>query len=181
MLHPSYSELIDVLNSDSDNDNQITSRYTIVIAAAKRARQLVDGAQKVTKYSGNDKAVSIAVNEMSEGKIKVKMNAQAQQENREAAANAEAFEKKAEEKISLSLNFDHFDDDEELDDYDDFVEEEEIKSEDSKLIMDLRLADDFDDDIDGDSFDEEALDDDSFDEEAFEDEDEFDDEDSYDD
>ena len=41
MLHPSYSELMNILNEQNEDlDNQITSRYTIVIAAAKRARQI---------------------------------------------------------------------------------------------------------------------------------------------
>jgi len=68
MLHPSYAELTDVLNRESNVDNKITSRYTIVIAAAKRARQLIDGAEPQT-YVPTDKAVSIAVNEMYAGKI----------------------------------------------------------------------------------------------------------------
>lgn len=181
MLHPSYSELIDVLNSDSDNDNQVTSRYTIVIAAAKRARQLVDGAQKVTKYSGNDKAVSIAVNEMAESKIKVKMNAQAQQENRDSLANDEIFKNKADEKVSLSLNFDNFDDNDELDDYDDFADEEEIKLDDSRHTMDLSLEDDIDDELDDDSFDDDSEDEDDYKDDAFDNEDSYDDDDDYDD
>jgi len=71
MLHPSYAELTEVLNRDSESDNRITSRYTIVIAASKRARQIIDGAQPMT-YAPTDKAVSIAVNEMYAGKIKVR-------------------------------------------------------------------------------------------------------------
>jgi len=47
---------------------KVDSRYTLVVAAAKRARQLTDGSHKLTKYS-SDKPVSIAINEISEGKI----------------------------------------------------------------------------------------------------------------
>ena len=36
MLRPSYSDLLEVLNKDADTENVIGSRYTIVIAAAKR-------------------------------------------------------------------------------------------------------------------------------------------------
>ena len=43
MLRPSYSDLLDVITRDAE-DETIGSRYTIVIAAAKRARQLVDNA-----------------------------------------------------------------------------------------------------------------------------------------
>ena len=72
MLRPSYSELMELLNDDRDLDNQITSRYTIVIAAAKRARQIVGGATLVQNPSGNsDKAVSVAVNELESGLVKL--------------------------------------------------------------------------------------------------------------
>jgi DNA-directed RNA polymerase omega subunit len=48
--------------------SKITSRYTIVLAAAKRARQIIDGANPLT-YAPTDRAVSIAVKEMLEGKL----------------------------------------------------------------------------------------------------------------
>lgn len=70
MLHPSYSELMTTLNETNEVDTKITSRYTIVIAAAKRARQLIDGAEPLS-YAKVDKSVSIAVNEMREGKLKI--------------------------------------------------------------------------------------------------------------
>ena len=43
MLHPSYSDLINVVNSEVEPGEQpvVQSRYSIVIAAAKRARQLI--------------------------------------------------------------------------------------------------------------------------------------------
>ena len=69
MLHPSYSDLLEVINKD--NDDSIASRYTIVIATAKRARQLVDGAKPLADNIKIDKPVSIAVNELYEGKIKI--------------------------------------------------------------------------------------------------------------
>ncbi|MFV0504434.1 MAG: DNA-directed RNA polymerase subunit omega [Lachnospirales bacterium] len=68
MLRPSYSELMDVLNNESHLSNTITSRYTIVIAAAKRARQIIDGSEPLTKVY-NHKALSMAVNEMNENKL----------------------------------------------------------------------------------------------------------------
>jgi len=72
MLRPSYSELMDILNDDRDLDSEITSRYTIVIAAAKRARQIVGGASyEVDQANKTDKAVSIAVEELESGLIKL--------------------------------------------------------------------------------------------------------------
>jgi len=73
MLHPSYSELMDIFNNDEgDSNNKVTSRYTIVIAAARRARQLIDGATPAGGLQPSDKAVSLAVREMQNRKIKIK-------------------------------------------------------------------------------------------------------------
>ena len=45
MLHPSYTDLIDVVNSDIEPGEQpvVQSRYSIVIAASRRARQIIGG------------------------------------------------------------------------------------------------------------------------------------------
>ncbi len=73
MLRPSYTELMDVINDSNNVDNKITSRYTIVNAVSKRARQLIDGSAPLT-YAPTDKAVSIAVNEIFQDRIQVKLN-----------------------------------------------------------------------------------------------------------
>ena len=46
MIHPSYVELMKVVNNDVaiGEEPVVNSRYSIVIASAKRARQLIDGA-----------------------------------------------------------------------------------------------------------------------------------------
>jgi DNA-directed RNA polymerase subunit omega len=71
MLNPSYGSLIEVLNKDADVDQKITSRYSIVIAAAKRARQIVGGAAYDDLGLDTDKAVSIAINEIYQGYVKI--------------------------------------------------------------------------------------------------------------
>ena len=46
MLHPSYVELMKVVNKNSDEIGEepvVNSRYSIVCATAKRARQIIDG------------------------------------------------------------------------------------------------------------------------------------------
>ena len=45
MLHPSYTDLINAVNSGAESENEpvVQSRYSIVIATAKRARQLIGG------------------------------------------------------------------------------------------------------------------------------------------
>ena len=44
------------------------SRYTLVVTAAKRARQLTDGAEPLTRFR-SDKTVTLAVHEIAEGKV----------------------------------------------------------------------------------------------------------------
>jgi DNA-directed RNA polymerase subunit omega len=63
---------MDSINENKLVDSKVTSRYTIVLAAAKRARQIIDGAHPLT-YAPTDQAVSIAVKEMSEGKLMIKV------------------------------------------------------------------------------------------------------------
>ncbi len=71
MLRPSYTDLLEVM-SQHTKDITLGSRYTIVIAAAKRARQLVDHAEPLVYDTKVDKPVSIAVNELYQGKITVR-------------------------------------------------------------------------------------------------------------
>ena len=71
MIHPSYTELLDVLSGQEDLDNSMLSRYTIIIAAAKRARQIVDGSEPLISNIKVDIPVSIAVNELYDSKIKI--------------------------------------------------------------------------------------------------------------
>lgn len=70
MLRPSYAELMSILNKESEDKDVITSRYTIVIAAAKRARQLIDGDLAMVNEK-RGKPVSTAVEELRFNKIKV--------------------------------------------------------------------------------------------------------------
>jgi len=62
--------LLNEANEGNEVDNEITSRYTIVMAVAKRARQIISG-EEALATADTDKAVSIAVAEMSQGKLKV--------------------------------------------------------------------------------------------------------------
>ena len=74
MLRPSYTDLLDQINKGAEGENVVGSRYTIVIAAAKRARQLIDHAEPLTDKVEIDRPVSIAVNELYEGKIVIKQD-----------------------------------------------------------------------------------------------------------
>lgn len=72
MIHPSYSDLMQVVNSEVEPGEQplVQSRYSIVLATAKRARQIIDGDEPLAKASVN-KPLSIAVEELHQGKVKI--------------------------------------------------------------------------------------------------------------
>ena len=74
MLHPSYTDLMNIANSEVEQGEQpvVNSRYSIVLATAKRARQII------ARQSKDDldvlvvsKPLSKAVSELNEGKIKI--------------------------------------------------------------------------------------------------------------
>lgn len=93
MLRPSYTDLLDVITQDSV-DITLGSRYTIVIAAAKRARQLVDHEEPFVDEIKVNKPVSIAINELYQGKIKVR---QGQPAPEETSGEAEVLQADAQE------------------------------------------------------------------------------------
>ena len=72
MLHPSYVDLMKVVNSDVGEGDQpvVNSRYSIVMATARRARQLSAGDEPLVNIK-NDKPLSIAVEELNQGKIRI--------------------------------------------------------------------------------------------------------------
>ena len=73
MIHPSYTELMKVVNNTSEIGEEpvINSRYSIVIAAAKRARQIISGAEPMVEDAEGKKALSIAVDELYNGQVKI--------------------------------------------------------------------------------------------------------------
>lgn len=72
MLHPSYTDLMQVVNSEVEQGEQpvVNSRYSIVLATAKRARQIIDGATPLVDNACN-KPLSIAVDELYKSKVKI--------------------------------------------------------------------------------------------------------------
>ena len=74
MLHPSYTDLINAVNSGaavSGDEPVVQSRYSIVIATAKRARQIIAGDEPMIAKAYNKKPLSIAVEELYEQKVKI--------------------------------------------------------------------------------------------------------------
>lgn len=138
MLKPSYAELMDVLNENGEGKN-INSRYTIVIAAAKRARQLIDGDEPMVEGYNEGKPVSTAVQELYENKIQIVGEGQGTvlnlNKNPELDVKADLEKVKAEneseaDEDSEAAEFDEemqdmLEDSEELDELIDFDEEDE--------------------------------------------------------
>ena len=73
MMHPSYREMMEAVNADSEDDTTpiVSSRYSIVMATAKRARQIVDGDAPLIDDAEGRKPLSVAVDEIYQGKVKI--------------------------------------------------------------------------------------------------------------
>ncbi len=63
MIYPSINRLM----------QKVDSRYTLVVATAKRARLLAEGAPKQVACN-SDKAVTVAVNEFAQNKVSYTRN-----------------------------------------------------------------------------------------------------------
>ena len=73
MIHPSYSDLMEVVNSEVEPGEQpvVQSRYSIVIATSKRARQIIDKDEPLVSTKTGTKPLSIAIDEVNQAKIKI--------------------------------------------------------------------------------------------------------------
>ena len=91
MLRPSYNDLINAINSTSEEEGEhpvINSRYGIVIATAKRARQIIAGADVLIDDAEGKKPLSIAIDEINHNKVHLVPEG----EESEAAAETPAVE-----------------------------------------------------------------------------------------
>ena len=72
MLHPSYSDPMKVVNSEVEEGEApvVNSRYSIVMAASKRARQLISGEDAYADCESG-KPLSTAIEELNESRIKI--------------------------------------------------------------------------------------------------------------
>ena len=85
MIHPSYVDLMKVVNKGVEEGEEpvISSRYSVVMATAKRARQIIAGDEPMVKVKDKQKPLSIAVDEMNEDTLRILTD-----EEKEALANA---------------------------------------------------------------------------------------------
>ena len=67
-----YSDLMKVVNSEVEPGEApvVNSRYSIVMATAKRARPIISGEEALVSAKGA-KPLSVAVEELNQGKIKI--------------------------------------------------------------------------------------------------------------
>lgn len=100
MLRPSYTDLINVVNSEVEPGEQpvVQSRYSIVLATAKRARQIIAGEEPMVPASPGKKPLSVAVQELYMGKVKIVGDdgEEDEEENKNAAEAAELSSETAE-------------------------------------------------------------------------------------
>ena len=73
MLHPSYTDLMKVVNSEIEEGEEpvVSSRYSIVMATSRRARQIIAGDETIVDNYKGRKPLSVAVEELNQGKIKI--------------------------------------------------------------------------------------------------------------
>ena len=74
MIHPSYTELIEAINTNSEDDDttmSLNSRYSLVLAASKRARQIIAGSKPMVEGAAGKKPLSVAIDELYKGKVKI--------------------------------------------------------------------------------------------------------------
>lgn len=75
MIHPSYTELIEAINRGGEEEGEadmvLNSRYSLVLATSKRARQLIAGAKPLVKGASGKKPLSVAIEELYQGKVKI--------------------------------------------------------------------------------------------------------------
>lgn len=90
MIHPSYVDLMKVVNKGVEEGETpvINSRYSIVMATAKRARQIVDGDEPLVKVSRGEKPLSTAVDELNQGEIRILAEDEVEEEYPDPAAEA---------------------------------------------------------------------------------------------
>ena len=106
MIHPSYTELIEAINTNSEDDDTtmslnnvefgeepvVNSRYSLVLAASKRARQIIAGSKPMVEGAAGKKPLSVAIDELYKGKVKILAPEEEDEEGTEQTAEAQTEE-----------------------------------------------------------------------------------------
>ena len=100
MIHPSYTELIQAINNNAEEDDNtmmLNSRYSLVLATSKRARQLIAGAEPLVSGTAGKKPLAIAIDELYKGQVKIVATGEENEEDTKATASAVTDEAVTEE------------------------------------------------------------------------------------
>ncbi|MCH5267438.1 MAG: DNA-directed RNA polymerase subunit omega [Lachnospiraceae bacterium] len=102
MLHPSYTDLMKLVNSEVESGEApvVNSRYSIVLATSKRARQLIDGVEPMSK-SDCPKPLSVAIDELYSSKIRILSEEEAAEADARRAAKKRENEEMGNETFSF--------------------------------------------------------------------------------
>ena len=130
MLSPTYNDLIDSMNKNrEEGELEVQSRYSVVIASAKRARQIIDGDAPLVKAEEGRKPLSVAIEEISKNLVNVEKGLDYEEEPIQHSHETEDFsryaldedlEEEDEEEESEEEEKEYIDEeDEEEDDYSD--------------------------------------------------------------
>ena len=95
MIHPSYTELIEAINTNNEDDDttmSVNSRYSLVLATSKRARQLIAGSKPMVEGAEGKKPLSVAIDELYKGKVKILAPEEEDEEGTEQTAEAQTEE-----------------------------------------------------------------------------------------
>ena len=130
MLRPTYNDLIESMNKNrEEGELEVQSRYSVVIASAKRARQIIDGDAPLVKAEEDRKPLSIAIEEISKNLVNVEKGLDYEEEPMNPTTEVEDYSRYAldedlddEEEVDLDSeaeNDDYLQEDGEEDDYSD--------------------------------------------------------------
>ena len=100
MIHPSYTELIQAINNNAEEDDNtmmLNSRYSLVLATSKRARQLIAGAEPLVSGTAGKKPLAIAIDELYKGQVQIVATGEENEEETKATASAVTDEAVTEE------------------------------------------------------------------------------------
>ena len=96
MLRPTYNDLIDSMNKNrEEGELEVQSRYSVVIASAKRARQIIDGDAPLVKAEEDRKPLSIAIEEISKNLVNVEKGLDYEEEPMNPTAEVEDYSRYA--------------------------------------------------------------------------------------
>ena len=72
MIHPSYSELMQEVNKETEIDEPpvVNSRYSIVLATSKRARQIIGGDTPLVPRANGRKRWAVAMDHIYRAEVK---------------------------------------------------------------------------------------------------------------